>query len=623
MTYADLTRSLRIIFCFLLCMAAGAAAHAQGGHVDAARPLLATAHPRILLAPGQEQAISARIALDPIALQLHQTIVAEADHLLAAAPVERIKTGRRLLWVSREALRRIFFLSYSYRLTHDAKYAARAERELLAVAAFSDWNPSHFLDVSEMTMAMAIGYDWVYEGLPEASRGRIREAIITKGLDASLVPGQNGWLKASNNWNQVCNAGMVYGAMAVYDDQPVKARAIINRAIDALQLPMAEYRPDGAYPEGYGYWSYGTGFNVMLIAALENMFGTSFGLAEQPGFLKTAGYLQNMTGPSGLPFNYSDSGSQTDLHPAMFWFAQRNADPSLLWVERNELLRGMQRQVGNRLLPSLMLWLGDAKLSALVAPTNRVWSGGGKNPVALMRTSWTDPNAIFVGVKGGSPSNSHAHMDAGSFVMDADGVRWASDFGMQEYESLESKQVDLWNMKQNSQRWDVFRYNNLAHNTLSVNGGYQRVEGMAAISDVSDTPALLAASVDMDSLYKGTLTAARRRIAIEGQAAVTVRDEVAAGAAPATVRWTMLTTATVTIVSPHAAELRKNGKTLLLTIDAPAGAQLKTWPTDPQHAYDAPNPGSVLLGFEAPLEANAKAVLGVRLQPQRDAAAGR
>ena len=30
-------------------------------------------------------------------------------------------------------------------------------------------------------------------------------------------------------------------------------------------------------------------------------------------------------------------------------------------------------------------------------------------------------------------------MDVGSFVFDSDGVRWAMDFGQQEYESLESK----------------------------------------------------------------------------------------------------------------------------------------------------------------------------------------
>ena len=53
-------------------------------------------------------------------------------------------------------------LSYGYRMTKDPAILKRAELELLAISKFSDWNPSHFLDVAEMTMAAAIGYDWLY-----------------------------------------------------------------------------------------------------------------------------------------------------------------------------------------------------------------------------------------------------------------------------------------------------------------------------------------------------------------------------------------------------------------------------------------------------------------------------
>jgi hypothetical protein len=117
--------------------------------------------------------------------------------------VERILIGRRLLDKSREALRRVFYLSYAYRMTNDAKYLNRSEKELLTVLAFSDWNPSHFLDVAEMTMATAIGYDWLFNSLSESSRKIIREAIIEKGLKQSLDPKYNSWLEASHNWNQL------------------------------------------------------------------------------------------------------------------------------------------------------------------------------------------------------------------------------------------------------------------------------------------------------------------------------------------------------------------------------------------------------------------------------------
>lgn len=79
--------------------------------------------------------------------------------------MERIKEGKRLLAISRIALKRIYYLSYVYRMTGDKKYAHRAEQEMLAVSRFTDWNPTHFLDVGEMVMALAIGYDWLYDSL--------------------------------------------------------------------------------------------------------------------------------------------------------------------------------------------------------------------------------------------------------------------------------------------------------------------------------------------------------------------------------------------------------------------------------------------------------------------------
>ena len=575
-------------------------------------------HPRILLLKGEEAPLMKAIAADKTWSNVHQVILAECDKLLTVAPVERIKTGRRLLDKSREALRRVFFLSYAWRMSGQEKYLKRAENELLAISAFSDWNPSHFLDVAEMTMAAAIGYDWLHDKLSEQSRSVIREAILKKGIEPSIDPKNNSWLKASHNWNQVCNAGMSYGAMAIYEDQPELAGNVINRAIESIVLPMGDYAPDGAYPEGYGYWGYGTSFNVLFISAIEKLLGNDFGLSQRPGFLKTAGYLAGMTGPTGSSFNYSDAGNGGSLQPAMFWFANKAKDPSLLWVERGRLLNGEAvKSVNDRLFPAILLWGAGTNVNAIPKPASTAWVGGGKSPVALMRTSWTDPAALYVAMKGGSPSVNHAHMDVGSFVMEADGVRWAMDFGMQNYNSLETKGVDLWNKTQNSQRWQVFRYSNMVHNTLTVNDGLQLVEGHAPITNSSGNPQFLNATTDLTELYKGSLAKANRGLAIVNQAYVVVRDELETTPAPATVRWTLLTPATVTIVGKNRAELTKDGKKLIVQVQEPAEVTLKTWSTEPSHDYDTPNPGTTLLGFEMTMPANTKGALTVLLIPEK------
>ena len=63
---------------------------------------------------------------------VHQRIMELCDRTLTEPPVERIKEGKRLLAISRIALKRIYYLSYAYRMTGDKKYAHRAEQEMLA-----------------------------------------------------------------------------------------------------------------------------------------------------------------------------------------------------------------------------------------------------------------------------------------------------------------------------------------------------------------------------------------------------------------------------------------------------------------------------------------------------------
>jgi hypothetical protein len=570
------------------------------------------AHPRILLLAGQEKELLVNINADANLLKVHQAIINNCDAMINIQPVQYQKIGKRLLGISREALHRIFYLSYGYRMTHNDLYLKQAEKELIAVSSFADWNPTHYLDVGEMTMAVSIGYDWLYNDLSESTKVLVRDAILNKGINTSLDKAYNSWLRVINNWNQVCNAGITYGALATYEDHPELSVQMINRAISSVDLPMEAYAPDGAYPEGYGYWEYGTSFNVMLISVLETAYGKDFGLSAKLGFLKTPGYLENMTGARGKAFNYSDSGEGQDFNPAMFWFANKLNDPSLLWTQKEQLAtRAVSR---NRLLPAALIWSKGIQSAKITPPKTTSWVGGGLNPVAMMRTAWGDPNAIFVGLKAGSPAVNHAHMDAGSFVMEADGVRWGIDMGAQDYESLESKNVDLWNNKQNSQRWQVLRYNNYNHSTLTIDNALQLVKGSATIVSSSAKPAFQNAIVDLSTIYADKVAKATRGVAIVDQKYVVVRDELES-LDSITVRWSMVTSATV-VIDKNSATLTKDGKTLLLQASGKFLVEMKTWSTAPKMDYDAANPGTCIVGLEMKIPAHTKGFINVALIPQ-------
>lgn len=572
------------------------------------------AHPRLLFLNGQEKTIAANIKKDGFTKKIHQTIIKECEIIIGQPLVQQIKIGRRLLDKSRTCFLRVFYLSYAYRITKEEKYLKRAEAEMLAAAAFTDWNPSHFLDVGEMTMALSIGYDWLYNELPVSSRTIIKEAILKKGIEPSLDSSHNGWLKATNNWNQVCNAGIAYGAMATYEDHPQLSVQIINRAITSMALPMQQYAPDGGYPEGYMYWTYGTSFNVMFVSALQVAFNDDFGLTSKPGFTQTASFLEHLSGTSGNPFNYSDCSNSRQFNPVVFWFAKHNKDATLLFVEQKSLTGN--DLIKNRLLPAVMIWAKGIAMDKITPPNKNVWVSRGANQVAAMRTSWTNPAAIYVGFKAGSPSASHGHMDVGSFVMDADGVRWAMDLGMQAYETLESKGVDLWNMKQNSQRWQVFRYNNFAHNTLAINNQLQSAKGVAVINNFSSKPSYLNAIADLTKLYDSSVSKLIRGVAIINEKFVVIRDEVETNSDSVTIRWSMVTQAKVKIINDSSAQLIKDGKQLLLNIQSPFKSVLRTWGTSPTTNYDAKNPGTLIVGFEVKLPPNTKTFLNVLLVPK-------
>jgi len=572
-------------------------------------------HPRLLISTAKEKQIVAGINSDAGLRQIHQAILSGAGKMLNQPVLERVMIGKRLLDVSREALKRIYYLAYAYRITHEKKYLQRAEQEMLAVSAFKDWNPNHFLDVGEMTLGLAIGYDWLYHDLTVEIRNTVSLAILEKGIMPSMDKRYNNWLNITNNWNQVCNTGITFGAIATFESHPSLSATLVNRAIKSVVLPMKQYAPDGAYPEGYAYWEYGTSFNVMLISALESVFKQDFELSTQPGFLKTAGYMVNMTGPSGKPFNYSDSRAVAEFNPALFWFASKLKDPSLLWVSKKQV--NDHKLLNNRLLPSAMLWANGISFNQVQSPKATFWIGNGTTPVALMRSSWTDPLATFVGFKGGSPGTSHAHMDVGSFVMEAQGVRWAMDLGMQEYESLESKGIDLWNSKQDAQRWKIFRYNNLAHNTLSVDSTFQLVSGKGNFQSSSDNSNFMNAVVDMRTLYAGKLKKSQRGVALINKRTVLIRDKVETGDQDITLRWSMVTPAVVKVLNAHTIELNSEGKKCYLFVETDGKIEVKQWSTTPLTSYDAPNTGTTIIGFTTQLRANSSKNISVFLTPEK------
>ncbi len=598
-------------------------------------PYPLTEHPRLFFLSADETPLKEKIANNTLLDKTHKAIIAECDKMLPLTAQSRVLVGRRLLNVSREAIRRIGFLSYAYRMTGDSKYATRAETEMLAMAAFTDWNPSHFLDVAEMTLAMAIGYDWLYNFLGQASRTTISNAIKAKGIEMTTGANDNqSWMKSNNNWNQVCNAGISAGVAAVYDENPVYYQTLIDRAVTQIQIPMAVYKYNGAYPEGMGYWEYGTTFNILFIDLLQRMWGTDRSLLAVEGFLKTVDFVNHMQGNgtrqmSGgtlksinpLPFNFADCGSSIGVQPAMFWLSGRISDQTVLFNELKKLdftlTNSSSGLVSNRMLPFLLIWSKDLNLSNLQSPAATSYVAQGVSAMAALRSGW-NANDIYLAVKGGSPSGNHAHMDIGSFVMEANDIRWAMDFGMSDYTALEANGVDLWNMSQTSERWDVFRLNNMAHNTLTINGNKQLVAGNCTIDNLINTADLKSVELNLTTLYQNDVSSCKRTAAIISNRYVEIKDAVTAKSNPLTIRWNLLTQAVPQKVNNKIIRLTQSNKVLYLMFEGPDAVTAKAWSTKPPTTYEEQNSDTYFAGFEFTVPAGASQVITVKMVPEGD-----
>lgn len=612
MNYRTLIAAVSTFGMGLVCTASAAAAEVSLEQVAAAIQRADQPPPTLLINARQEQIVQTHLQSDPFFNALADAIIQRADRYVGGKPVQRVMTGRRLLSVSRECLTRLSVLAAAFGLTEDFRYRDQAQAEMLAAAAFSDWNPSHFLDTAEMTAALGIGYDRFYNVLSDEARLEIRTAIIEKGLNPSFTPNQ-WWITAENNWNQVCHGGLTIGALAIRREAPELAARVIHRAISNIPRAMNEYEPDGAYPEGPGYWSYGTSYNVAMIAALESVLGTDFGLSERKGFAAAGDYYLHVSGPSGLYFNYADCGRGGSVDPTMFWFAYRYDKPYLLFHQLPMLWPKDAEKITHIswLSPMLLLW-GQTETQI---PPRRHWLGRGQTPVAIFRSSWTEPDAAYLAVKGGCAFSNHAHMDAGSFVYEADGVRWALDLGMQNYTRMESRGLDIWNRGQNSDRWKIFRYSNFAHNTLTVNGQLHNVRGVARIIRFSDADPRPFAVIEMSEVFENQLAKVDRGVALLDTRQALIQDEWAAGEKPAAVRWAMVAPGKADILSPTVARLSEKGKTLLFELHCPEPTHLKLYSTEPPNEWDEPNPNTYLIGFEITLKPRQAIRLAVTLTP--------
>jgi len=555
---ANVCRLVTLVVILSCCHPALAPAKEVTVDSSAVLKTLDKSHPRLMLKDKDLERLKELYAKDRILQKCLQDTLEQADACLKRRALTYRKIGPRLLHVSRDCLHRIYALGLAYRWTGEKKYAEKAKENLLTVCAFKDWNPSHFLDTAEMSHAVGLGYDWLYSYLDVETREKIRAGLVKNGFEPALSAYEKSWWsKSEHNWNQVCNGGMIVGALAIAESEPRYAEQIVS-AIESLPRALKSYSPDGAWMEGPGYWSYATHYTAYGLTALQTALGTDFGLLQTKGLTESGNFPIYTSGPRGLYLNFADCGEKSSRRPmpCMFWLARTYDNSLYAEAEHAEIAK-------SEASAQHVVWYvpAPAKMPA-AKDLDRYFRGPVE--IAVLRSAWDDPEALFVGLKAGYNQVNHGHLDLGNFELDALGIRWVRDLGSDNYNL-----PGYWDKRRGGRRWTYYRLNSKSHSVPLLDGEDQDPLAISKFTRFETERSSAFVLVDLTSAYKKSAKKVTRGVRmLRGREAVLVQDEFEIEK-PCELVWAMTTDAKIDLEKEWIARLTLGSKKLIARVLSP------------------------------------------------------
>lgn len=464
---------------------------------------------------------------------------------------------------------------------------------LVAASAANNWRErsviKSFLDCGETAVAVALAYDWLYDRLGATERIAIEEALTSQVLEPALAAyedGSSAWPRRRDNCSLVSHCAITIAALAVMSRRPGLVAAVLRHSLAWAWRAFAAFGPDGAWAEGLSYWALAARYAGLMVAALENTLGDSFGLAERPGFAATGDFALYAAGPFGAAFDFADSVRSFD-RAALAWFAHRFRRPVDGWLFGD--------YAGSH-LPLTMIWPTGPRAAPaqLGLPTGKVFRGV---DLACFRNTWQTEEAagpVYLAIKGGNSQDwraesgdrsddalLHAQADAGSFILDGARHRWVIDLGGDDYDlpGYFEHGAD----GRSGRRWRYYRVATAGHNTLVIDDRNQDPCARAEILGSSVSGERQWIVYDLSSVYGRTAGSIRRGAALIGRQVVIV-DEFAANVCGSIV-WRVHTGAEPVALSRRHAIFQHGDDRLVVRILEPAEARFALSRPPPSKSY--------------------------------------
>jgi len=433
------------------------------------------------------------------------------------------------------------------------------------------------------------------------------------------------------NWNAVCNGGTSVAALAIADETNVNGTGNMsaggNGVPVGVNLPeftletslvsveeklLPNFVPDGAWEESVVYWEYMMSYLVYMASSFETATGNGnlYGRLNAPGIENTAYFPIHMKLQENIAtFGDAEMKQEALTYPMFLYLGKKFNNPDFLAFRYNN-----SSQISDAFG---IIWHDSDLYTTEYTPAiyqDKLYKGASQ--FSVMRGS--DSGVV---VTGGNDEVGHGHHDAGNFIYDANGVRWALDFGQEVYYSDNDSSAN---------RYKYYRHRMEGHNTLVLNPSAADSIYSPSVTELNMESGLNAAytTADMSSSMRTWAVNAKRGFLLDKKTnSLIVQDELRPTSDNMNTWWFMHTEATIDIKeSGKAALLSRNGKFLYAKIlDGPEGAVFTSRDATPlvdtgdKVGEDNPNEGVRKLSINMSLTDAKHHRISVALIPVSDA----
>lgn len=518
-------------------------------------------HPRVMITPTSVAQLKQEITDNAIKKSWYDRLIEYSDKIVDYDTLKyELRDGVRLMYVSSDFETYMLCLGMAYQLTGDRKYADAAWKHIEAVANFPDWNPGHPIDVGIMAVGYAVAYDWMYDCWTPEQRAIMEQGAVHncfyvanetyKGSSESM----DGVINAQN-FNCICNGGISMAALAFMDVDPELSARLTSEAVRCLEYMIPNFAPHGMWYEGPSYAAMTINYTCKMLSSIESVLGDLYCLDDTEGFDKAAEFLSYCQSDVGC-YNFGDAEAGAATTPGLFWLFNHFGIKNM-----KDTVATSRRYVNNydSTLVDSLIWYSTAEENDKAENFLDKYYDG--NDLVTMRNNYNS-GQVFVGLKGGSPSRAHEHLDEGSFIFDAMGVRWAHDMGKDNYNLPGYNGNDL------ELRYKIFRLRASSHNTIVINPSEEaeyEIGARAEVTDYESKPRGTKVVIDMSKVLEKNVKSAKRGFLFtDNRTSLVVRDEISLARA-SDVYWHMYTKAKTEI----------DGNTVILTDATDSAKQVK------------------------------------------------